>query len=462
MKKLLFLTALCLLAATASAQNIFEVKNISHPNDVFSSANDEAAVIVRCHESIPLFFSSSMDKSAEPFRRELQGSDSIYYIQFPTGSRYRGRELTIGSRGYISVTIPLDLQPKQLLSYHITDPNALVDAGCYRGHRNKGIDEIKNANYEEARNQFVVARQCTDCNTEENESNIAMADSLILYRQKADDAFKLLDYITASKYYSQVLNLNSYDNYASNRYMISMQNFTQECETFFTKAEYYYTEKEYPKAKELYQKVIDLDCRNVTVATERLNNINSAQRSKKDHARVLTYEYRKDVPIGISYGKYNMHKAGGFFQMDLNSAVFDAIRTDCQYGDEDFPELNISFGWTIKIANPVWVHFGPGFTGKMYYGEYKKDCYPKKGFGETELLDDSMKDSNGAFNKTADNESSWEKPNLAFAVSPVIGITAKYSYFALRLTYQYRWSVQSKLDDFMGKSRLSVGVGIAF
>ena len=56
----------------------------------------------------------------------------------------------------------------------------------------------------------------------------------------------------------------------------------------------------------------------------------------------------------------------------------------------------------------------------------------------------------------------WEKANLAFAVSPVVGITAKYSYFAVRLTYQYRWSVQKDLQDFMGPSRVSVGVGVAF
>lgn len=61
---------------------LFHVKDISHPNDVFSSANNEAAVIIRCHEFIPLSFTSSMDKSVEPFRRELQGADSVYYISF--------------------------------------------------------------------------------------------------------------------------------------------------------------------------------------------------------------------------------------------------------------------------------------------------------------------------------------------------------------------------------------------
>ena len=465
--KIILSACLFLMGSMAFAQNVFEVKDISQPNDVYSSADDEAALLIRCHQSIPLSFSSSMDKSADPFRTEIQGSDSVYYIAFPTGNRYRGRELTISSPGYSSIVIQLDLQPKQLLSLQVTDPNALVDAGCYRGHRNRGVEEIKKSNYEEARNQFVVARECSDCNQEENESNIALVDSLILYRQKGDEAFKLLDYVTAGKYYSNILALNAYDTYASNRNTLCVQNFSEECSSLFTRAEYYYTEKEYDKAKELYEKVVEKECRNMTMAIDRLNSINTLARAKQDHSRVFTYEYRKDVPIGFSYGKYNMHKVGGFFQMDFNSIVFDAARSDCMYGDEKFPELNMSFGWTVKIANPVWIHFGPGFTGKMYYGTYLSKKSPKTGYGEKEwnLLDtkemgDDLKTPRDE--APEDYKDAWTKANFAFAVSPVIGITAKYSYFALRITYQYRWSVQKDLKDFMGDSRLSVGVGVAF
>ena len=300
MKKIILSACFFLVGSMAFAQNVFEVKDISQPNDVYSSADDEAALVIRCHQSIPLKFSSSMDKSAEPFRSEIQGSDSVYYIAFPTGNRYRGRELTISSPGFFPIVIQLDLQPKQLLSLQVTDPNALVDAGCYRGHRNKGVEEIKNSNYEEARNQFIVARNCSDCDKDENEANIALTDSLILYRQKGDAAFRLLDYVTAGNFYSKILALNAYDTYASNRNTLCVQNFSEECSTLFTKAEYYYTEKEYDKAKELYEKVVEKECRNMTLAVDRLNGINSLSRAKKDHARVFTYEDRKDVPIGFS------------------------------------------------------------------------------------------------------------------------------------------------------------------
>ena len=463
MKKALTLI-FSLFAVFATAQDVLEVEDISQPNDVYSSPDEEAAVIIRCHHLIPLRFSSSMDKSAEPFRTDLEGTDSVYYIAFPTGNRYRGRELTIISSGYNQVVIPLELEAKQLRTYQLTDPNSMVDAGCYRTHRNKGVEEIKNSNYEEARNQFVVARECSDCNNTENERNIATVDSLILLRKMGDQAFTLLDYAEAVRHYSQIMAINAYDNYAANRYTLCMQNFNQECASIMSKAEYYYSEKELDKASELFQKVIDMDCSGRAIAVERLNTINTNMRAKKDHARVFTYEWRKDAPIGIHYGKYNMHKVGGFFQLDFNSAVFDAIRSDCKYGDTKFPEMNMSFGWTVKIYNPVWLHVGPGFTGKMYYGSYLDDKFPTIGYGETSLLDQKEMGTDLAPKEDASAEfkDGWKKANLAFAISPVIGVTAKYSYFALRLTYSYRWTVQSKLADFMGRSRLSIGVGVAF
>ena len=470
-RKTFLLACLILTVCIVHAQNIMEIQDVSQPNDVYSSANDEAAVLIRCHQSIPLKFTSSMDKSATPFRTELQGSDSVYYIAFPTGNRYRGRQLTIYSSGYTPASIELNLQPKQLLSFKVTDPNALVDAGCYRTHRNRGMEEIKNSNYDEARNQFVVARQCSDCDQKENEKNIAITDSLIMFRKKGDAAYELLDYVTAGGFYSKILAINAYDNYASNRNTLCVQNYSEECTSFFTKAEFYFTEKEYDKAKELYEKIVEKDCRNQSLALERLNTISSLQRAKKDHSRVFTYEYRKDVPIGFSYGKYNMHKAGGFFQMDFNTTVFDAIRSDCRYGQDKFGELNMSFGWTVKIYNPVWVHFGPGFTGKMYYGTYNEKKYPKTGYGMEDWKYLNMREMGGEelvgkasqlSEAPEEYKDAWTKANYGFAISPVLGITIKYSYFAIRATYQYRWSIVKDLQDFIGNSRFSVGVGVAF
>ena len=479
-KRLLLSLAMALVGLMATAQNNLEVKDVSQPNDVYSSENNEAAVIVRCHASIPLTFSSTMDKKANPFRTDLQGSDSVYYIAFPTGNRYRGRVLTITSPGFNPVEYALDLQPKQIVSLELTDPNAMVDAGCYREHRNKGMAEFRNMNYKEALNHFVVARQCTDVDTKENESNIALVDSVITLREKGEQAYSLLDYLGAAYYYDAIQVLNPNDRFAEERYALCMKNHRQDCEVVFTQAEFYFNERIFDKAEGLYERVVNMDCNYKGMATERLNYIKRNTATKQDHSRVLSYEWRKDVPLGFSYGKYNMRKAGGFIALDINSTVFDAMRSECQYGDEKFPEFNLCFGWTLKVANPVWVFIGPGFTGKMYYGEYDKDkkgnkFYPnKKG-----LADDPISQLKEIMNETDEEidakyagesrESEYQKRddafkhlNFASAISPVAGLCVKYKYFAFRLTYQYRFSLKSELDDFVGKSRLSFGVGVAF
>ena len=275
----------------------------------------------------------------------------------------------------------------------------------------------------------------------------------------------MLEYKLANSYYNKILELNPNDEFAERRSELSFQKFSQDCRSIFTKAEYFFKEKEYEKAKPLYEQVVAQECtNNLAIATDRINTITALNRARQDHSRVFSYEYRIDVPIGFSYGSYRMHRVGGFFQMDMNKTVFDAIRGDCKYGDTKFPELNMAFGWTVKIANPVWIHFGPGLTGKMYFGTYKKDCYPKKGYGETDLLDTQKMGTDLTSSKEIPEtyEDGWKKANIALGISPVAGITVKYSYFALRLSYQYRWSIKSELEDFLGVSRLSVGVGLSF
>ena len=80
MKKILLFALTMLVSMTVSAQGILQVEDQSNPNDVYTSTNDQAALRIRCHHDIPLSFSSSMDKTANPFNTVLEGSDSIYYI----------------------------------------------------------------------------------------------------------------------------------------------------------------------------------------------------------------------------------------------------------------------------------------------------------------------------------------------------------------------------------------------
>ena len=138
-----------------------------------------------------------MDKTANPYNTLAEGNDSIYYIEFPTGSRYRGRQLSIKSPGYNTVTISLeDLKPKQAVTLLAVDPNSMVDAGCYRGHRNRGLEELK---------------------------------KIIYYRNKAELLFNMHNYREAANLYKKVLMYNSYDSYANDRQAECMLKYVDEC-----------------------------------------------------------------------------------------------------------------------------------------------------------------------------------------------------------------------------------------
>ncbi len=468
MKRIVSFALMCVLACVAYSQNLLEITDISQPNDVYTGENDRGVVIFKCNQSIPLSFESTMDKSAQPYNVEVEGSDNVYYIEFPTGGKYRGRMLTISSPGYTSAIVFIDdLKPKQVLTYQAIDPNSTVDAGCYRGHRNKGMEELKNMNYQEARNQFDVARGCSDCDSVENEANIALVDTIIYYREKGEELYKLLDYSAAGECFNKVMELNPYDNLATNRYNSCTAKFNTECDMNYRQAEFYFNEKQYDKARELYSIAVKNNCPTMVQAQSQINRIDQLTLQKKSHARVVTYEYTKDTPVGFSYGKYNMHKVGGFYAMSLNGKVFDMMRNNCKI--PDMPEVNINFGWTVKIVNPVWIFFGPGITAKAYFGSYSVDDdvddvypnnngYPNDPGGTLKVKNESDKKSKKIQEYTKDDE----KSNFGWAISPVVGICAKYSYFALRLTYQYRFAMDSHLKDFMGSQRMSVGVGVSF
>lgn len=291
MKKFLSMVFALVLASTAFAQNVLEITDISQPNDVYSSEDNKAVVVVKCNKSIPLTFESTMDKSATPYNTTVEGSDSIYYIEFPTGSRYRGREVMVMSPGYGTVILPLsDLKPKQVVTFQAIDPNSQVDAGCYRGHRNKGMEELKNMNYNEARDQFIVARKCSDVDAEENERNIALVDTILFYREKGEATYRLLDYRQASYYYEKVTELNPYDTYATNRFSNCLTKFTTECDATYRQADYYFNEKQYDKALELFNRIIDSNCPAKVQAIEQRNKINLLLNQRQTHSRVLTYE----------------------------------------------------------------------------------------------------------------------------------------------------------------------------
>lgn len=473
---------------TIWAQYNIVVQDISRPNDLYTNSGDSALILVRSHESIELEFFLSKDKnpskfqSFRPSRTELDFSeDSIYYFVFPTGNKYPNQRLTISAIGGNSVSIDIDLGPKEVKTYRVSRPFGFIVERCYPKHRNKAREEIEKGNYDEALAELRLAKDCADKDSIEHAELIATVNNCMIHRRDGDEAFEKHEYKVASGHYKILFLLNASDTLSEKRYNECQNYLLYKCDTLYNKALQSYESKDYLNARFLLREVISqadqldndiIKIKYVSDATERIGKATSKyerkvsieeRRSRFKHS--LTYEYRKDTPIGISYSSFQEHETGGFFQLDLNSMIFKEIQSKCKYGDTKFAEVNTAFGWTMKLFKYAWFHIGPGLTFKFYHGTYKNSNCPKIGYGESELLDSYYMGDDVSLPKDEipeKYEDGWKQRNLAIAVSPVVGFDLKLQFVVLRLTYQYRIATQSKLGDFIERHRLSFGAGVAF
>lgn len=468
MKKLLLFVVLCVMSVGALAQNNMTYEDESVIGDAYASDGDTARVMIRCHDSMPLsFFSRADGGTIEPYSVTQEGSYYLYDFRFPTDASddelklYSRRVLVVSAKDHNNLEVPLSLISKQYKKIRIYDPDDNKLNSPYVRFRNEAFQEFKALNYQKARQLFVQASQMSDVDEVEAIKNINMVDSVIYYRTQGDAAYDQAHFMEAYAYYNNVLALNGDDSYALNRRQESVNHYKSVCDIAYQKAEYLFNDKKYQEAREQYQIMVDEKCyENIPIYSTveaRMQLIDDIIKSRKNHSTVITYEWSKDTPIGLQFGKYKDHKWGGFFQIDLNNKVFEVMRDNAEFGDK--PEANISFGWTVKIVKPVWLFFGPGFTTKMYLGSFMKDQYPKDDYKADKVNEYKAK----YLDPQEQNDDDYlTKKNFAFAVSPVIGIAVKYSYFAIRASYQYRFSLKKELEDFMGKSRFSLGIGLAF
>ena len=195
------------------------------------------------------------------------------------------------------------------------------------------------------------------------------------------------------------------------------------------------------KALELYQKVVDQNCANATQASEKTKEIRLSIQSRKQRVRVYAYEYSKSAPIGITTGTYRQRKVGGYFSLSLHPDLFKALQKD--YSKQLEAEMNVSFGWTINPIPkyPVWIFFGPGYTGVGEFVDEDENPYVEGSSGETE-----------------------EDPKFKIysAISAEAGLLGKIGPLVLRYTYQMRFSVSKEYEDKISKSRHVFGIGFCF
>jgi tetratricopeptide (TPR) repeat protein len=406
----------------------------------FSTDKNEGLVIISCDESLKLDFKTNWNETINYFKvSEIEGGSRLYYLLFPTEKEYNGRRLFILSSGFDNLVIPIKLQAKETKKIIVYDPDARI-IGCYYEMTKNAHAFFNKALYQEAKDKYQVALECSDIDKSQInmiKDKIANIDSILIWRNKADTYLAVLDYSTAIEYYKKIYALNSEDKYISNKLLETQLKEGERCTLAFANAEGFFKEKDYGNAKDLYERVVSLGCYNVANATVRLQEISEIEKNKKQLSHVLTYELANNTSIGISTGSYKEHKASGYFAFRFNPDVFEALRSNPS--DSKKPELNVSFGWTIKVVKPVWVFFGPGYTG---VGEY---VYDKEDINQE--VDPTLK--------------------IYSAVSPELGLLGKIKIgkgigIALRYTFQYRFALEKETENYIGKTKHVFGIGFCF
>ena len=488
MKRFFFLLLFGMVTNTIMAQYNIVVQDISLSNELYPNNGDSALIMVRGHKSIELEFYLSKDRQSSkvqilrPSKTELDSSeDSVYRFVFPTGEKYRGQTLTISAIGGNSVPVDIDLGPKEVKTYRVSRPFGFIVERCYTKHRDKALEETEKGNYEGALEELRFANDCFDKDSVDFNENIAKVNNYRRTRRDGDKAFEKRKYKEASDHYKELYLQNRLDTLSIKQYNECQKYLSYECSRLYDKALQSYESKDYLNARDLlrtvFQEAEQLDdvynrekyksdanewINIITFEYERMKR-RDERRSRFKHS--LTYEYRKETPFGFSYSTLKDQKMGGFFQLDLNSMVFEEIRSECKYGDTKFAEINTAFGWTKKLFKYAWIHYGPGLTCKFYHGTYKGSKYPKIGYGESDLLDSSYMGEDVSLPKDEipeKYEEGWKQRNLAIAISPVVGIDLKFQFIVLRFSYQHRFATPAKLGDFIERNRISFGIGVAF
>jgi len=451
MKKLTLIYLLLLFSVTVSlAQRNLELKEKTEALSVFtdkdpaieSSGGMQAGVIISCPISLQLIFASNVDKSVDVYNTEEKGGSRFYYLRFIIG-KYKGaiydnRILEVSAQNFLPLKFNIDLKPSESKWYEVYDPNATVGVGCFYQYYNEGVELFKKALYQEAQDKYKLSMECNDAPPDLNvKEKIANIDSILSLRRMGDYFFDMLHFKEALTCYQKIISYNKDDQYAIMRNNQSNIKLMDNCNNYFNNAEDYFTSGKYEEAKKLYEFVVQQSCPKSIDANIRLVEINKYLRDRKQRAQAILYEYAINTPIGISAGKYKEGKVAGYFSIRMNSMLFEALRQDSTKAKK--PELNISLGWTIKVIKPVWIFFGPGYTGVG-------DWVP--------------------------NDKGKNKLIVHSAISPEVGLLGKIGPVVLRYTFQYRFALSDSNDpnkdaigqiqDYIGQFRHVFGIGFCF
>ena len=96
----LFVLGGLLCCLSAWGQRSMAYREIPSGISVFSGKDNEAGMVFFCPSEISLSFQSSLRETVDVYLTEKKGDNTVYYIRFKVGRKYRGRKLSVLAPGY--------------------------------------------------------------------------------------------------------------------------------------------------------------------------------------------------------------------------------------------------------------------------------------------------------------------------------------------------------------------------
>lgn len=133
----------------------------------------------------------------------------------------------------------------------------------------------------------------------------------------------------------------------------------------------------YMTYKEMFPKGKNIDTveKNIVLIDKKANRQNAI--SSRTSANYFALTYSTNESYGFEFGKLDLKKLSVYWDLAANGNVFTALQATNDPIEveslKDLPEdvkngfLTTSFGFTFKVAYPVWIYVGGGLKYQQYY-----------------------------------------------------------------------------------------------
>lgn len=469
----------------------------------------EAMVQFVTSETFALEFRSNYDKELNLSVDSVAGKKTytIIFVTQAPGVSYEGRRLSVMAPGFRDHTMTLNLRDKQKFVYNVSDPYSALRSP-YFIYQESGNDQFYSGQYQRAKDTYQMIRVCPEyvLNKEAIDERIALCDSMIAWNAEALRLEQFAQYADATDMYHRMYRHNSSNKEISFKIGECRNKYNEDCENEFLLAEHYMDLNQLEAARACYQRVVDKKCSfRMAEATAALGNINKHDAKVNEHARCLFYEIGPNMPIGLTYAQcYNSsRRTSGYVTLHMNSSDIDLIMgkgsakgsisgtwpssmTDLtsemfedgtlnwSYDDKyeqnserkmqpvnfDY-EAALSFGWTIRTWQYIFIHFGLGYHGGGFYtfdgGEASKSI---SDWCDSHDFSPSAQEFNQWKDKLRYN---CMKANYFNGGVGELGLIAKVWRLNAKVTYQYTyWFNKTGYEDFLDDHTGNVFFGLGF